>query len=273
MIPAPWRNAGEVSMQYSGICYTVDEGIARISLNDPATLNAVTSAMGKELLHAIMRAGDEARALVITGEGRAFSSGANLNGDDLQHDDDRRDVGNTLDGIFNPVVVQMKRLAIPVITSVRGAAAGVGCAIALAGDIIVCAENAYFLQAFCRIGLSVDGGSSWLLSRAAGRVRAMEMMLLGEKLPAAKALEWGLVTRVVPEVDLDGETQAMARRLANGPRSLGIIKRMAWLAADTSLEQALSEERMGQLEAGRTADFIEGVDAFLGKRTPVFTGA
>ena len=174
--------------------------------------------------------------------------------------------------MFNPIIHQMRSAEIPIVTAARGAAAGVGCGIAIAGDIIVAGESAFFYQAFRHVGLSPDGGSSYLLTRAVGRVRAMEMMLLGPKLGAAKALEWGLINRVVPDAEVDYAAIALAQELACGPRSLGIIKRVAWSALDASFETALSNERAAQREAGRTDDFAEGVAAFRERRAPSFTG-
>jgi 2-(1,2-epoxy-1,2-dihydrophenyl)acetyl-CoA isomerase len=166
----------------------------------------------------------------------------------------------------------MKEIEQPVVTAVRGAAAGVGCGLAMAGDLIVCGEGGFFLQAFRHVGLVPDGGSTWLLARAVGRVRAMEMMLLGDRVYGKQALEWGLVNRCVPDDEVESAAMDLAQNLARGPRSLGIIKRIAWAATDCSLETALSNERMGQREACRTEDFVEGVTAFAAKRAPEFKG-
>lgn len=259
-------------MSYSKVNYSLANNVARIALNEPETLNAMSQAMGEELLEAIDRGGNEARAIVITGEGRGFCSGANLAEGGFDLTDPTRDVGIRLPTIFNPVVMAMKTTEIPVITAIKGPAVGVGCGIALAGDIIFCAEKGYFLQAFSNLGLAPDGGSSYLLSKAMGRVRAMEMMLLGERIYGPKALEWGLVTRVVPDDELHDAAMEMAEKMAKGPKSLGIVKRVAWAALDASLETALGNERLGQREAGRTEDLIEGVMAFREKREAKFTG-
>ena len=259
-------------MSYEKILYALDGGVARIALNDPATRNAGSAQLGQELLDAVGRAAGEARAVMLTGEGKAFCSGANLGDAAAMIGDPMRDVGQLLDRYFNPVILALKSMQQPVVTAVRGAAAGVGAGIAMAGDIIVCGEGSFFLQAFRNVGLAPDGGSSWLLSQAVGRVRAMELMLLGERLYGPKALEWGLVTRCVPDDDVEETAMAMARDLAAGPRSLGIIKRVAWAAADANLETALSNERMSQREASRSEDFVEGVTAFGEKRPPEFKG-
>jgi 2-(1,2-epoxy-1,2-dihydrophenyl)acetyl-CoA isomerase len=220
------------------------------------------------LLDAISRSGREARALYLGGAGRAFCSGANLaeGGMDISNPD--RDAGARLEAIFNPMILALRDLDVPLVVGVRGAAAGVGCAIALAGDIIIAGRGAYFYQAFCHVGLVPDGGSSYLLARSVGRVRAMEMMLLGERIPAESALNWGLITRVVADDAIEDAALAVAKRLAAGPSSLRLIRKAAWAALDASLD----EERALQREAGRTADFTEGVRAFREKRRPSFKG-
>jgi 2-(1,2-epoxy-1,2-dihydrophenyl)acetyl-CoA isomerase len=167
----------------------------------------------------------------------------------------------------------LRDLPIPFVTAVNGAAAGVGCSLALMGDIILAGESAYFMQAFRRIGLVPDGGSSYLLPRMIGRARAMEMMLLGERIPAPKALEWGLVNRCVPDHELMPTATAMAQELSEGPKSLAMIRQLAWDSLDTHWREQLARERDTQRHAGRTADFAEGVTAFLQKRPAKFTGA
>lgn len=261
-----------MTKSYEKVLYSFDGAVARISMNDPATRNAGSAQMGEELVDAFNRAAFESRAVLFTGEGKGFNSGANLADAEAVLDDPMRDVGHLLDRYFNPIITRMKAMEQPIVTAVRGAAAGVGAGLAMAGDLIVCGEGGFFLQAFRHVGLVPDGGSSWLLTRAVGRVRAMEMMLLGERLYGKQALEWGLVNRVVPDDEVESAGMALAQELAKGPRSLGMIKRIAWAAADVSLEQALQNERLGQLEASRTEDFVEGVTAFAGKRQPAFKG-
>lgn len=257
---------------YASILYEIVDDVAVIRMNQPATLNAMTRSMGEELRDAAWRAEGEARAILIGAVGRGFCSGANLAEGGIDITDPTRDMGGNLDGIFNPLVYQMRAAKIPVVTAVRGAAAGVGCGIALAGDMIVAGEGAFFFQAFSKVGLAPDGGSAYLLTRAIGRPRAMEMMMLGSRLKAPQALEWGLINRVVPDDQVDDVALDLARELAKGPRSLGIIKRVAWAALDASFETSLSNERVGQREAGRTEDFAEGVAAFRDKRPPQFKG-
>lgn len=259
-------------MDYTKIDYRVRDGVAVIRLNDPDALNATSMRMGEELLHAVGRCRTEARAVLLGAVGRAFCAGANLDSDDLGLDDPARDVGIALERYFNPILTALRDMPLPVVSAVRGAAAGVGCGLALSGDIIVAGDNAFFLQAFRHVGLVPDGGSSYLLGRAIGRVRAMEMMLLGERLSAAKALDWGLITRMVPEETVDDAAFAIAAELAGGPASLGAIKRMAWAALDTPFAAQLDHEREAQREAGRTEDFVEGISAYVGKRAARFAG-
>ena len=259
-------------MAYQHILYNLEDGVARIALNDPKTMNGVTEAMGHEMVHAFDRAAKEARAVLLTGEGKGFCSGANLSAAQDMLADPMRDVGGQLDRAFNPVIMAIKRMEQPVITAIRGPAAGFGAGLAAAGDIVILSENAYFFCAFCHVGLVPDGGATYLLAKAVGRVRAMQMMLLGEKVDAKTALEWGLATKVVPDEELEGEAMTLAKSLASGPRSLGFIKRMAWDALDSSLETALQAERRGQRDAGRSEDFLEGVQSFVEKRKPVFKG-
>ena len=261
-------------MDYVKILFERAGDVAIIRLNNPDVLNALDLQMSQELDHALDEAVRSARAIVLTGAGRAFCAGANLSGGlGVQSDDGPPDTGAVLERYINPLMVKISRLPIPFVTAVRGAAAGVGCSLALCADLIVASDTAYFLQAFARIGLVPDGGSSWLLMRAIGRPRAMEMMLLGERLPAAKALEWGLVNRIVADDELDATVLDLATRLAAGPtRSLGLIREVAWTAADQDWERALATECRLQREAGRTRDHQEGVAAFQEKRAARFTG-
>lgn len=262
-------------MAYSKIKYETDAGVATITLADPATLNAISVEMTGELTGAIGRATSEARCIVLTGEGRAFSSGANLSSGAPPLDaEGRPDLGGRLEATFNPFVSMLRDLPIPLVTAVNGAAAGIGCSFALLGDLIVAAESAYFLEAFRRIGLVPDGSATYHLPRMIGRARAMEMMLLGEKIPAATAMQWGLINRCVGDVELMPTAKALALELANGPtRTLGMIRRLAWASLDHSWEAQLKAEREAQRAAGHTEDFREGVQAFFQKRPPNFKGA
>lgn len=262
-------------MSFEKIAYEVDGDIAIIAFNDPATLNACGVDTAEELLLAFEQAADAARCTILTGNGRGFCSGANLSADVSGSSKPRGkpDAGKALDSHYNPLVVAMREHPHPVITAVNGPAAGVGCSIGLMGDLIIAAESAYFLQAFRRIGLVPDGGSTWLLPRTIGRARAMEMALLGDKIPAAKALEWGLVNQVVPDDQLMDTARGLADRLAKGPtQALALMRDLVWSGTEEDFSDQLHAERVAQRTAGRTDDFREGVSAFLEKRPAAFTG-
>ena len=262
-------------MMTDKILYEQDGDVGIIRLNDPDTLNAITGDMLEELDEAFDRSATSCRAVLLTSVGRAFSSGANLMGQKPSVDESGQiDAGALLETHVNPMVQKLRKMPIPWISAVRGPVAGVACSLALAADMIVASETAYFLQAFSRIGLVPDGGASWLLTRALGRPRAMELMLLGEKLPAEKALEWGLINRVVADEKLDDAALKLAHALAKGPsKTYGLIRDLSWTAADQNLETALAAERAAQCDAGRTKDAMEGIMSFAQKRTPEFKGA
>lgn len=257
-------------MAASGKLLIEREGdVCVIRFNDPATRNALGMDMAAELRDALLAAEADCGAVLLAGGDKAFCSGANLSGPRMGSGE--IDAGLVLQDTVNPLMMTIRDLAIPFITSVRGAAAGVGASLALVGDLIVASEDAYFLQAFCRIGLVPDGGSPWLLTRTAGRARAMEMMLLGERLPAAKALEWGMINRVVPTDEADATALAIAQQLASGPRlALGLIRKAGWYAADNGFGDELALERNLQRQVGKSPDFAEGVAAFLQKRPARF---
>ena len=253
--------------------YEARGAVGVVRLNDPAVLNAMSIEMAEDLHRALDRAFAESRALILTGEGRAFCAGARLDGGEVPLDwSGRPDMGAALETHVNPLLQRLKRSPIPWVSAVRGPAAGIGCSLALSADLIIASETAAFIQAFAKVGLSADGGASWLLARAIGRPRAMEMMLLGEKVLAAQALDWGLINRVVADDALDDEAMLLAGRLAAGPASLGLIREAAWFGADHGWDEVLPFERDGQRRAGQTADHAEGVAAFLEKRPARFTG-
>ena len=264
-------------MAYTKVKVAQEGPVAVITMSDPATMNAAGVDMANELRDALKKAtaaDSPARCVLLTGEGRGFCSGANLSGGGVGGGagGGGRDAGDALETVYNPLVTALRELSVPIVTAVNGAAAGVGCSLALMGDIIVAGESAYFLQAFRRIGLIPDGGSTYLLPRSIGKARAMEMALLGERLPAAMALEWGLINRCVPDAELMPTAMGIAGELASGPASLGLIRQAIWASLDNEWSAQLHHERSGQRIAGRTEDFIEGVSAFLQKRAAVFKG-
>ncbi|HET9159602.1 MAG TPA: enoyl-CoA hydratase/isomerase [Caulobacteraceae bacterium] len=263
-------------MTYAKLKLSVQDRVALITLNDPATLNAAGNELVGDLVDAVSKVASgqtDARCIVITGEGRGFCSGANLQGRMGEPVPlEERDLGERLEAVFNPLMKTLRELPIPIVTAVNGPAAGVGASLALMGDLIVAGESAYFLQAFRRIGLVPDGGSTWMLPRMIGKARAMELMLLGDKLPANTALDWGLINRCVADAEVMPTALALARELAAGPASIGMIRQLVWAGLDAGHDEQLQNERLMQRRAGRTHDNVEGVKAFLDKRPAVFTG-
>ena len=246
-----------------------------LTLNRPERLNAAPPAMFDEIRAAIADLGG-ARALLIRSTGRAFCSGADLAGG-ANAAPSQAEGGemtyNALTAHYNPTMLALMELAVPVVTAVRGPAAGIGCSLALAADFCVASETGYFLQAFVNIGLVPDGGSSWMLPRLIGRARANEMMLLGERVPAARAAEWGLIYKVVADGELDESAMALATRLAAGPTvALGLMRRGAAKALEASYAEAMTIEAENQRHARRSADALEGGMAFREKRKAVFKG-
>ncbi|PZU50606.1 MAG: 2-(1,2-epoxy-1,2-dihydrophenyl)acetyl-CoA isomerase [Sphingomonas sp.] len=266
-------------MAYEHIIWSEADGVATLTINRPDRLNSLNTDVIREMIDAVDQIRDglsTARCLVLTGAGRGFSSGADLapgtagggpsSGGPI-------DAGKVLETHFNVLLERLFALPVPVVTAVNGPAAGAGCSYALAGDIIVASKSAYFLQAFVNIGLVPDVGSTWLLPRMIGRARAARMMMLGERIPAELAYEWGLVSEVVDDPDLAARTAEIAKKLASGPtKALTLIRTGMRDCMDKSLTEGLMVERRNQMLAGRSADFAEGVMAFLQKRPAQFTG-
>ena len=259
--------------EYQTIRTHRDGDVLVITLNRPERLNAAPPAMFDEIRRAIEDLGG-ARALLLTGEGRAFCSGADLASGALAASQDPGEATyQALTAHYNPTMQALAALDVPVVAAVRGAVAGIGCSLALAGDFVVASETAYFLQAFVNIGLVPDGGASWTLTRLVGRARAAEMMMLGERIPADKALAWGMVHKVVADDALEAEALALAQRLAAGPtRALGAMRRNLHAALDSSYADALQREAEAQRAVRGTEDSLEGGMAFLEKRKPAFKG-
>ncbi|HEY0312338.1 MAG TPA: enoyl-CoA hydratase-related protein [Allosphingosinicella sp.] len=244
--------------------------VATLTIARADKLNALSGQTVDELRAAVEETGRSgARCLLLAGEGRGFSSGADLaSGGGLPED-----AGAALEKHFNPLIEALFALPIPVVAAVQGPCAGAGCSLALAADIVVASRSAYFLQAFVNIGLIPDAGATWLLPRLAGRARALEMMMLGERISAEQARDWGMISRVVEDEHLASESVALATQLAQGPtRALALIRKLARAAQDVPLTDALAAERAAQREAGATEDFRGAVVAFLQKRQPRFEG-
>jgi 2-(1,2-epoxy-1,2-dihydrophenyl)acetyl-CoA isomerase len=264
-------------MQLDTVNMTLLDGAATIELNRPQALNAWNKQLGEDLLAALAHASNEdtVRAVRITGAGRAFSSGADLrdiSGDDLTPEG-RPNVYGALTERYHPIMHAIRDMGKPVVAAVNGGAVGIGCSLALCCDLVVAAESAYLLLAFVNIGLVPDGGSSLFVPTRVGSARATEMAMLGERVTAAQALEWGLVNRVFADELLDAESAALTARLAAGPtRSYAATKRLLNNQLYSNLAEQLELEAKLQQEMAESDDFLEGVSAFLAKRPADFSG-
>ena len=261
---------------YETIIYEKSEGIATITLNRPDVLNAVNEKMGLELLDALRTAerDDEVRCVIITGKGRAFCAGEDiqaLRGEYERGEDPK--LGERLLYKYNPIIMRIRRMQKPVIAAVNGAAAGAGAGIAYSCDIRVAADSAKFLQAFIRVGLAPDSGTSYFLPRLAGFAKALELSLTGDELTSQDAERFGLVSKVVPAEQLMATARKLALRLAAGPtKAIGLTKRALDKSISSDLETVLQYESYLQEIAGTTSDHIEAVKAFFEKRRPTFKG-
>lgn len=255
------------------ILLTVEAGLATLTLNRPDRLNALTPAMGRTMIDALDEAvAQGARALLLKGAGRAFCAGADIGeGNDVTS---LEDYGAPLEESYNELVMRLADYPLPIVTAINGAAVGAGCSLALLGDIIIAGRSSYLLLSFARIGIVPDCGTTWLAVKSAGLQRALEMMMLAEKVPAEQALAWGMINRVVDDQALAEEARALAGKLAQGPtRAYALIRRAARMAAQSSLAEVLQLERENQRTAGMTADARDAMAGFIEKRPPRFTGS
>lgn len=253
----------------------IENGVCLISLNRPKQLNSFNPEMHKALMSALKNANsnDQVRSIVITGTGRAFCAGQDLNDRNISADQARPDLGESIEKFYNPLIKMLVEINKPIIAAVNGVAAGAGANLALACDIVIAGKSASFIQAFCKLGLVPDSGGTWTLPRLIGPARAKALMLLGNKLPAQQAQEWGMIWDCVEDDQLMSEAMTQAQHLATQPTTgLGYIKRALNQSSDNTLSEQLALERDLQRLAGRTDDYREGVTAFFEKRQPVFKG-
>jgi 2-(1,2-epoxy-1,2-dihydrophenyl)acetyl-CoA isomerase len=259
-------------MDYETIEFKLDEGIARITLNRPDRLNSFTAQMHQELRSALADA-TEARVVILTGAGRGFCAGQDLNERSVAFDGHPVDLGLTVETGWNPLITALTSMPQPIIAQVNGVAAGAGANIALACDMVVAARSAKFIQSFSAIGLIPDSGGSWILPRLVGQARAMGLALSGEPLPAEKAEQWGLIWKCVDDDQLGGEVDALAAKLVSlPPLGLAAIKAIIRSTWSRTLEEELKLQRDEMRRLGYSEDYREGVAAFLEKRVPKFVG-
>jgi 2-(1,2-epoxy-1,2-dihydrophenyl)acetyl-CoA isomerase len=255
---------------FETVKYEVKNGVAWITLNRPDKLNAFTEQVNKEVQQSIKQASRdmEVRCLVITGEGRAFCSGQ-----DLESVTENMDHGQVLRKCYNPMVMELDKCKKPVVAAVNGVAAGAGMSLALACDFRLLSEKASFIEAFIHVGLVPDAGNLYFLSKLIGHAKAMELAVLGEKISAQEAKEHGLATKVIPLDQWHNEVSVFAERLAKMPTAaIGLIKKNLKASWESTLEESLERDAQGQRIAGLTLDHKEGVKAFLEKRKPIFQG-
>jgi len=258
---------------FNELTLDIVDGLATITLNRPDRLNALNQELKAELLAAVRQIGaprSGVRCLLLTGSGRGFCAGADLADGAVGP---RADPGATLLDTYHPLLQELAALEMPIVSAVNGVAAGAGMSLAISADIVIAAETAYFLQAFINIGLVPDAGSTFILPRLVGTARARAMMMLGEKVPAQTALEWGMIYRVVKDDALMTEARLIAQKLADGPtNSLSSIRKLMAASSGNSFAEQLHAEAQAQRAAGQTSDSAEGVIAFLEKRAPKFRG-
>ena len=262
-------------MTFDSIDYTADDGYAQITLNRPQAMNSFTAAMHAQMREALSTAADDAtvRAVLLTGAGRGFCAGQDLNDRKVADGETAVDLGASLDAFYNPLIRTIRHLPKPVVCAVNGAAAGAGANLALSCDIVLAARSAKFIQGFCKIGLLPDSGGTWILPRLIGHARAAALTLLGEPITAEHAVEIGMIYRVVDNEQLLAEAQALCAHLATQPTAaLAAIKRTLLRSYEHDFDTQLDVERDEQRKLGLTADYREGVSAFLAKRKPNYRG-
>ena len=261
-------------MSYQNILFDITGGVARLTFNRPDRLNSFNTAMHAEVRESLGRvAGSDARVLIITGAGRGFCAGQDLGDRAVAPGGTPADLGESVEKNYKPLVLALRLLQMPVIAAVNGVAAGAGANIALACDLVIAARSANFVQPFAKLGLVPDSGGTWFLPRLVGHARAMGLTLLGDKLSAEQAAQWGLIWRCVEDAELSAVVDGLATQLAAAPtRGLARTKQAMYEGWGRTLEQQLDIERDYQRELGYTADYAEGVAAFTQKRPPNFTG-
>jgi len=262
-------------MGFENILFDIKDGVAQLTLNRPDKLNSFTQAMHLEVREALaqLRADKTVRVLVLTGAGRGFCAGQDLSDRAVEPGAKGVDLGDSVEKFYAPLVLALRDLPMPVICAVNGVAAGAGANLALAADIVLAAKSASFVEVFCKLGLIPDTGGTWILPRLIGHARATGLAMLGEKLSAERAEQWGLIWKAVPDEDLMNEALAMARHFATAPtKGLAFTKKAFQLSYGNTLEDQLKLEGQMMRELGNSHDYREGVDAFIAKRAPQFKG-
>ena len=261
-------------MNFASIRYSHESGISRITLNRPEKLNSLTRPMMRELATSLALTQDDgARVLVIQGSGRGFCAGQDLSEHDFSNGPDKIAFDKLILEIYEPIILQIQALKIPVVAAVNGMAAGAGASLALACDIVIATRSAYFLQAFCKIGLIPDAGGTWFLPRLVGNARAMGLAMLGDRLSGSDAQAWGLIWKCVDDDVFAAEVEAVVKHLSTAPTlAMAHTKHSIYAASGNTLAEQIALEAKFQGELGKTQDLLEGVTAFLQKRAPSFTG-